>query len=162
MNSRLKLSKSVISNVLQKINAGPSGLNELLSCDEIMLWRREGGAFKPFQEAPITFPPTYKYLVGGSEYDVGQSGSVCRVPAWCDRVLFYGPVTCLKYDHCPSFKASDHKPVIAVLEFQPESEQIFETLAHQLSFNREKTYSDVSHSSFALDHVMSDRTDTSI
>lgn len=123
MNSRLKLSKSVISNVLQKIQSGPNGLNELLSCDEITCWRREGGAFRPFHEAPITFPPTYKYTVGGYEYDVGQSGGVRRVPAWCDRVLFYGPVNCLKYDHCPSFTDSDHKPVVAVLQFHPESRQ---------------------------------------
>merc|ERR1712217_560144 len=117
MNSRLNLSKTQISAVLEKIYSGQEGLIELLRHDEITRWRQEEGAFSGFREAPITFPPTYKYMVDGDEYDVGQfGGSKHRVPAWCDRVLFDGPVNCLKYDHCPSIKASDHKPVIAVLE----------------------------------------------
>lgn len=66
---------------------------------------------------PLTFPPTFKYKVGTSEYDDK------RKPAWTDRILFkvneknYENVT-LKVDllkdsyKChPFYTLSDHKPV---------------------------------------------------
>merc|ERR1712176_982392 len=95
-------------------------MGELLPLDEI-LRARTGGVgvlFRHYQEGFINFPPTYKFVVGGdaNEHQLGQSGTKARVPSWCDRVFFRGPVHILKYDHIPSFNQSDHKPVFAVLE----------------------------------------------
>merc|ERR1711920_106522 len=93
---------------------------ELLQLDEITRARcgNGGSLLRLFAESAINFPPTYKFMVGGAEreYQLGQSGSKARVPAWCDRVLYRGHVDVLKYDHLPHFTQSDHKPVLAVLE----------------------------------------------
>jgi phosphatidylinositol-bisphosphatase len=44
--------------------------------------------FQNFCEAEITFPPTYKYEPGTTQYDA-REGKKLRSPAWCDRILFY-------------------------------------------------------------------------
>ncbi|SMN22904.1 similar to Saccharomyces cerevisiae YOL065C INP54 Phosphatidylinositol 4,5-bisphosphate 5-phosphatase with a role in secretion [Maudiozyma saulgeensis] len=56
--------------------------------DELNVLRRRGSVFYGFQESPITFPPTFKYLLN----DTNKYNSK-RVPSWCDRVLFSS------YDH---------------------------------------------------------------
>lgn len=116
-NSRLMLSKSLIGNVLHKIGKGVDGLNDLLLNDELKHLQNQKRAFHTFKEAAITFPPTYKYIVNGEGYDTGESGKV-RVPSWCDRVLFRGPVSCRLYEHRPGFNQSDHKPVVALLQIE--------------------------------------------
>eukprot|EP00928_Gymnodinium_smaydae_P034472 TRINITY_DN24410_c0_g2_i1.p1 TRINITY_DN24410_c0_g2~~TRINITY_DN24410_c0_g2_i1.p1 ORF type:complete len:536 (+),score=104.97 TRINITY_DN24410_c0_g2_i1:62-1669(+) len=126
MNSRLKISKSHVRHVLAKIQMGQTGCGELLYCDELATARRDKlELFHGFSEAQVSFAPTYKFVVGStSEYDVGQvTSGKTRVPAWCDRVLYRGPVACHKYSSCPLLTQSDHKPVAALLEMKlPEME----------------------------------------
>jgi endonuclease/exonuclease/phosphatase family metal-dependent hydrolase len=121
LNSRLIVSKSQISSVLRAIQSGPAGLKQLFRLDELECARRAGLMFANFQEAPVDFLPTYKFVIGGgssSEYDVGQMSRKKRVPAWCDRVLFRGPLSCEKYEYLAAFDQSDHKPVVALLRLQ--------------------------------------------
>lgn len=64
---------------------GESRWNELLELDQLMVQRKEKNVFRGFYEAPILFPPTYKYNVMEDTYDRSEK---CRVPAWTG-ILFY-------------------------------------------------------------------------
>ena len=95
----------------------------------------EGAVLRGFEEAPITFPPTYKYDPGTQSFD---TSSKQRTPAYTDRILFKGKahsrgyirrvshestnshrdgnIECLIYDSVPSICTSDHKPVWGVFK----------------------------------------------
>lgn len=83
--------------------------------------RSEGTAFSEFDEAPITFWPTYKFKVDTSIYDTKK-----RKPAFTDRVLFkkvsevnvVDPVVPELYTSHPNFVTSDHKPVSSILRLK--------------------------------------------
>ncbi|XP_007896485.2 synaptojanin-2 isoform X1 [Callorhinchus milii] len=109
--------------------------------EQLQQQRAESKIFKGFQEGCIRFAPTYKYDVGTDVYDTSDK---CRTPAWTDRVLWWrrkwpsdtlGDPGFTGYDHeaeskikhtCnpgvvlyygrAELKASDHRPVLAVLE----------------------------------------------
>jgi len=55
----------------------------LLEFDQLTMELVKGEVFHDFQEGTITFRPTYKYIAGTHTYDPK------RVPAWCDRVLWW-------------------------------------------------------------------------
>lgn len=73
------------------------------------------GLWPDFQEAKITFPPTYKF---DKKSDVYDSSKKQRVPSWTDRILWKKDVAIksLSYDWVPSLKCSDHRPVFAQFE----------------------------------------------
>lgn len=78
-------------------------------------------------EAPITFPPTYKYNQGTQTFD---SSWKQRIPSYTDRILFnltkekkksnkYSnsisqQLKCHVYDSLRDICSSDHKPVYAI------------------------------------------------
>ncbi|XP_063971851.1 inositol polyphosphate 5-phosphatase E isoform X2 [Diachasmimorpha longicaudata] len=106
-----------------------------LSKDQLRMTLNEGAVLRGFEEAPITFPPTYKYDPGTQTFD---SSSKQRAPAYTDRILFKGKghtrgymrrvshdtsnshkdgsIECLVYDSVPSICTSDHKPVWGVFK----------------------------------------------
>ncbi|KAF9917139.1 hypothetical protein BX616_001838 [Lobosporangium transversale] len=59
-------------------------LRQLYSHDQLSAQRKTMNVFKHFHEAPLAFPPTYKFRMGSNEYSITK-----RVPAWTDRVLWY-------------------------------------------------------------------------
>ncbi|KAL4782781.1 Endonuclease/exonuclease/phosphatase [Aspergillus varians] len=95
-----------------------NNLPKLLDRDQLLASRRKNPGFRlrAFQEAPITFAPTYKYDVGTDNYD---SSDKKRSPAWCDRVLYrgLGRVKQLEYRR-HEVRASDHRPVSATFKLR--------------------------------------------
>lgn len=79
-----------------------------------MLVRNQGRAFNEFEERLPAFPPTFKFEMGTSQYDMK------RRPAWTDRILFKPvgkglnhklEVKQTSYKSHPTYSLSDHKPV---------------------------------------------------
>lgn len=101
---------SEVNTIVEKNNLG-----KLLAKDQLSIVRQLGQAFSELEETLPTFPPSFKYKVGSSEYDSR------RLPAWTDRILFKANVA--NYDNYKlslrqhnysahqHFIESDHKPV---------------------------------------------------
>lgn len=98
----------------------PKHFKHLLAEDQLTQQIRAGKTLHGLTEAPIEFPPTYKYhtdpskavtLDGEEEWHWARH----RWPSWCDRVFFLCnddvTVDPQKYTCLPLFATSDHRPV---------------------------------------------------
>ena len=84
---------------------------ELSHYDQLLLARDQQLALLEFQEAPLNFQPSYKFIPNSCEYYYGQ-GEKKREPSWCDRVLWRGELDALTYTSFADLSQSDHKPVL--------------------------------------------------
>lgn len=99
----------------------PKHFYHLLAEDQLTQQVKAGNTLHGLTEAPIDFPPTYKYDPDGSKavtLDGEQPWPWARHrwPSWCDRIFFWQPdgdvkVTPLNYTSLPLFATSDHRPV---------------------------------------------------
>lgn len=88
-------------------------ISQLIEKDQLLLVMRQKRAFNEFEERLPAFPPTFKFEMGSSRYDMK------RRPAWTDRILFKPiekdnkklEVKQTSYKSHPTYTLSDHKPV---------------------------------------------------
>ncbi|RXM92194.1 72 kDa inositol polyphosphate 5-phosphatase [Acipenser ruthenus] len=94
-----------------------SDMSRLLQYDQLSKEMKDGSVFQGFKEAPIQFPPTYKFDVGCDIYDTTTKQ---RTPSYTDRVLYKsrhkGDIKVVKYTCCSTIKSSDHRPVLGVFQ----------------------------------------------
>eukprot|EP01059_Diplonema_ambulator_P008687 TRINITY_DN1835_c0_g2_i1.p1 TRINITY_DN1835_c0_g2~~TRINITY_DN1835_c0_g2_i1.p1 ORF type:complete len:1086 (+),score=317.71 TRINITY_DN1835_c0_g2_i1:41-3259(+) len=105
-------------------------VGNILASDQLLRERSAGKVFADFDEAPITFLPTYKYVKGENIYDTSKKGNKRRVPAYTDRILWYTLKTPMADDFLPAksnivtpikykvydHTVSDHHPVSCLLK----------------------------------------------
>ncbi|KAL6240435.1 hypothetical protein RBB50_012636 [Rhinocladiella similis] len=101
----------------------PKHFRHLLAEDQLTQQIKAGNTLHGLTEAPITFPPTYKYdNEGDKAVTLDGEGDWAwashRWPSWCDRIFFKNrnddddvKVTPQKYTCLPLFATSDHRPV---------------------------------------------------
>ncbi|KAK6359892.1 hypothetical protein TWF696_001020 [Orbilia brochopaga] len=94
-----------------------------LTRDQLSAERAAGNTLHGLVEAPVTFPPTYKYATTPQSSTTGSSGKAGmwnwarhRWPSWCDRILWLpvgGEVDVVPYNYTsiPAIAFSDHQPV---------------------------------------------------
>ncbi|CAG9584440.1 unnamed protein product [Danaus chrysippus] len=143
----------------------------LLHADQLTAVLEDGAAFRDFREAPITFPPTYKYDPGSQQFD---TSSKQRAPAYTDRILYKARsmgantsafsglrristvpcsgLKCVAYNSVQSVVTSDHKPVWALYSaaLRPGTDVV--PLAAGL-FNREVYLEGIKRRRALLDHA---------
>ncbi|QLL34397.1 hypothetical protein HG536_0G02580 [Torulaspora globosa] len=94
-------------------------LNNLLKDhDELNKLRESNLVFQGFDESPISFPPTYKYLISTQ-----NTFDTRKTPSWCDRVLFrrYLPESFKirsyrSVDRTSPLRFTDHQGVVLDIE----------------------------------------------
>jgi len=109
---------------------------DLWASDQLNRELRNKKTLHALTEAPVTFPPTYKYSTaakkaaaegkplpaGGTDEQSAWPWAKHRVPSWCDRILFLGGsakgksggVEVQSYDALSVQPTSDHRPVTMV------------------------------------------------
>ncbi|CAD5206506.1 unnamed protein product [Bursaphelenchus okinawaensis] len=121
LNYRLNSSFSY-EEVVHKCNS--NNFIGLFHHDQLKEQQRVKTAFNAFHEETPSFRPTYKFDVGTSTWDTSEKR---RVPAWCDRVLYWTKDKTVKlkqvtYESREAVVFSDHKPVCS--NFQAEIKKV--------------------------------------
>jgi endonuclease/exonuclease/phosphatase (EEP) superfamily protein YafD len=99
-NYRINGTATVIHNLIQDHR-----MEVLEANDQLNIERKKQNCFQGFDEALITFMPTYKWDRHSHHYDLSRS------PSWTDRILYKGAkISCLRY-YSTDCLGSDHRPV---------------------------------------------------
>lgn len=115
LNYRIEGSRKSVSLLIRQ------NLQKLLRAkDQLSREAEKGEIFHGFCEGPLSFRPTYKYDIGTDDYDTSAKE---RVPSWTDRILYRVSTSATNikvhvqdYDSIETVKASDHRPVKALLK----------------------------------------------
>ncbi|GAA5875003.1 hypothetical protein JCM16303_004973 [Sporobolomyces ruberrimus] len=133
------------SRVISELATSPTAIQDLLEHDEFIRSRKSNPSFRlrKMQEAPIYFPPTYKYDHNSSTLDTSPKQ---RVPAWYDRILWRSlrpaGVNCVAYRSYET-DISDHRPVSATFEVMVkkrdslEEEVVLREVLHEWTIEEE-------------------------
>lgn len=131
LNYRLTIAESKAKSLIHR-----KDWEKLRLSDQLQMEKNAGRVFEGWEEGHIDFAPTYKYAAHSDHYCCAQDkpGGKRRVPAWCDRVLWYGKgMKQLSYERGES-RFSDHRQVSAI--FATELEVISKRkLKKKLSLN---------------------------
>ncbi|PYH80475.1 DNase I-like protein [Aspergillus uvarum CBS 121591] len=125
----------------------PRHYSHLLKEDQLSRERAQSRCFQGLSEAPISFPPTYKYSLAarhavskavGDHHDAFSQDwqwTGTRWPSWCDRVLYLDqpgqPVRPLRYEALPLFPSSDHRAVALAVSVPARPMQPADALAQR-------------------------------
>lgn len=115
----------ILDDILQAKEEPSRCYEALTQNDELLKVMETQQAFHGFDEPPIKFPPTYKFLAQTNKYDRQTK----RVPSYTDRILYRSKrqrhIQCLIYDWLPQLMSSDHKPVYSLFDvlIRPGHEQ---------------------------------------
>lgn len=110
MNYRIDQRREAVIHAIQS-----GELESLFTHDQLLkeMKHNRGFRLRAFQEAPLTFAPTYKYDRLSDEFDTSEKR---RTPAWCDRILWRSRdperVVQLNYQRY-EVNVSDHRPISA-------------------------------------------------
>ena len=93
---------------------------EMLNHDQLWSHYSESASFPSMEEDLISFPPTFRFVKGTSNYDLESSS-----PAWCDRILWStnNHVKSVKYSSVESIQHSDHKPIYGIYSIRFTDQQ---------------------------------------
>ncbi|KAL1285023.1 Phosphatidylinositol polyphosphate 5-phosphatase type IV [Trichinella pseudospiralis] len=125
MNFRLNLDPALL-DTLQSAPPAPKDVPQLIKRDQLLSAMKQGQLLSKFHECPIEFLPSYKFIIGTSDYSIQF-----RLPAYTDRILFKKKesdnnfMECLNYNTAYNICSSDHKPVFAhfKVHVQPEIQE---------------------------------------
>ncbi|KAH8063866.1 hypothetical protein JL722_3061 [Aureococcus anophagefferens] len=92
----------------------------LLAADQLAGALASGAAWAGYAEAPVAFPPTYKFdAAADGALDVYDTSPKRRVPSYTDRVLVASrdaaAARIVDYGSVADLRSSDHRPVAATL-----------------------------------------------
>ena len=122
LNYRIEGDGAHIRHTLCTVGEDRKGiLGVLYALDQLRNSVEQQSAFVGFKEGSIEFMPTYKYDPGTDNYDTSEKG---RAPAWTDRILLHSTIAekgqIETYECLQAVRASDHRPVYAVLRLTVE------------------------------------------
>eukprot|EP01100_Stratorugosa_tubuloviscum_P002924 TRINITY_DN1697_c2_g1_i1.p1 TRINITY_DN1697_c2_g1~~TRINITY_DN1697_c2_g1_i1.p1 ORF type:complete len:924 (+),score=364.06 TRINITY_DN1697_c2_g1_i1:53-2824(+) len=108
LNYRVPIPRETALNYIAQNN-----IQYLCNLEQLNSERNKGNIFSGFNEAPITFRPSYRYDRGSRKYSEEKN----RTPSFCDRILWKSfpsnNINLIEYDACNEIMTSDHSPVYA-------------------------------------------------
>ncbi|VDK82097.1 unnamed protein product [Onchocerca ochengi] len=116
LNFRLDTAYGLSNNELRELCSDEKAFRDMIIYDQLKRAMKFKVIFKNFKEPEIlNFRPTYKYDINSDNWDGSKKR---RVPAWCDRILWWNQkginIRQEFYDSVSSIKFSDHRPVRAL------------------------------------------------
>ncbi|TFB00908.1 Inositol-1,4,5-trisphosphate 5-phosphatase 1 [Trichoderma ghanense] len=129
LNYRISTTSPTPSSAFPNLDPGSENFyTNFLHLDQLTRERLAGRTLHGLSECPVTFPPTYKYVVdpktppaGDDDDDVDEvkwQFAPHRYPGWTDRILFLelppwvdAKMKVRAYDALPVMRTSDHRPV---------------------------------------------------
>jgi hypothetical protein len=117
-------------------------LDALAETDQFIRIKHTYHNFNTIKEGKLDFAPTYKFVIGSSEYD----GKKKRVPSWCDRIFYKRCqyIRQINYNRA-ELSYSDHKPVYSLLkvcaikEFREEKAKLVKEIKANMMLGKQNS-----------------------